>query len=114
MGKVSFPVPAIQPFLTVVFTDTGERLGFSVGCLNPLNTLSGAVQRLQNLGYIVDGLDVGSLETQDQIAYIRAGLRALREDTSSPATDPDDDGGIDDDGTLSSDASGMLKQAYGC
>jgi len=46
------PDPVTLQTATFVFTGTGETWAFSIGGLDPIDTLSGVFRRLQNFGYI--------------------------------------------------------------
>jgi hypothetical protein len=60
--------------VTVVFTDTGESWALAIGVLNPLDTLSGVFQRLQNLGCVGQDLSFDA----SNLDLLRTGLLALQ------------------------------------
>jgi len=66
---------------TVTFTSSGTSFAFLLGNLDPVDTLSGIFQRLQNLGYIPHEVDV---DTSD-LEPLRRALRRFRDyNTSAP------------------------------
>jgi hypothetical protein len=73
-GVVSFPVAVTQQTVTVQFTDGGMTFPFQVGYMDPINTLSGIFQRLQNLGFI----DVNAPFSPPNLDLMRTALRAFR------------------------------------
>jgi hypothetical protein len=86
-GVLTFQAPVTLEAATVVFTDTGESWALCIGHLNPINTLSGIFQRLQNLGLIGGDLRFDPTD----LNILRAGLWALKVsqsdggETSAPA-----------------------------
>jgi hypothetical protein len=90
-GRVKFEAPVTLHAATVVFTDTGESWVFTLGGLNPINSLSGRFQRLQNLGYIASDIQYDADTPGNNYGVIRQGLRTLKADQAggaSRATDP--------------------------
>jgi hypothetical protein len=87
-GSVSFSVPITSETLTVAFTDSGKTFTIALGALDPIDTLSGVFQRLQNLGYI----DVDADFFPPNIDLIRMALRSFKAargvDSSPPASSP--------------------------
>jgi hypothetical protein len=133
-GVATFDVPVNLETVTLVFTETGESWTLAIGGMDPINSLSGVFQRLQNLGYIDRDVQFNAQTEGDIPDVVRAGLRALKADQSggapasspgsSPSEDPSppsapaseppaDDAGLSDDGTLSPEMTTMLRQAYG-
>jgi hypothetical protein len=91
-GVLTFQAPVTLQTATVTFTDTGEAWALSIGSLDPIDTLSGIFQRLQNLGYLGGDVqfDPSDLDT------LRAGLRLLKgsqagSSESAPASSPSPD-----------------------
>ena len=75
-GKVSFDVPVTQRVFAVVFTSDGTAFTCKVGHLDPIDTLTGVIQRLQNLGFLnpmARNLGISDIDT------IRAALHAFKE-----------------------------------
>jgi hypothetical protein len=92
-GVLTFQAPVTLGVATVVFTDTGESWALSIGQLDPINTLSGIFQRLQNLGFVAPPLQFDPTN----LDLLRTGLRSLKASqspdsapasTSSPASAP--------------------------
>jgi hypothetical protein len=83
-GTTTFQVPVSESSVTLVFTSDGAAFVCNIGQLDPINTLSGIVQRLQNLGL----LDPAGLYDSSNLDAIRSGLRALREGQSPPDSSP--------------------------
>ncbi len=73
-GILTFDAPVTLETATVVFTDTGESWALAIGQLDPIDTLSGIFQRLQNLGYICTDTRLDS----SNVDALRAGLRSLK------------------------------------
>jgi hypothetical protein len=73
-GILTFEAPVTLKTATVVFSNSGESWALSIGLLDPIHTLTGVFQRLQNLGCIGQHLsfDPGDLD------LIRAGLVSLK------------------------------------
>jgi hypothetical protein len=105
-GTLTLTVPITQQTCTVVFSSDGTTFTCNVGDMNPLGTVSGVAQRLQNLGY----LDPYSFYGSDDIETVRAALRAFRADqpaSSSPSAStppPSSPSSGDASGPPSSDA----------
>jgi N-acetylmuramoyl-L-alanine amidase len=57
-GVLTFPVPVTLEAATITFPDASVECFCRIGHLDPITTLSGAHQRLQNLGYIDDRVSV--------------------------------------------------------
>lgn len=116
-GAASFSVPVSLEVFTVVFTNDGASFQCKVGHIDPIDTLSGVVQRLQNLGYLDPSASYG-LATIDEIRRALWALRYVQtggspstggapaDSTPSPASSQDgsgddssgDDSGGDDSG----------------
>ncbi len=74
-GGATFSIPVTLNWFTVVFTESGTTFEFNTGSLDPIDTLSGVFQRLQNLGYIdLDAANGPSLDMN----LIRSALRAFK------------------------------------
>jgi hypothetical protein len=90
-GTATFSIPVTLDTFTIAFTGSGTSFSFDVGCLDPINTLSGIFQRLQNLGYI----DPDVTADPPDLDVVRAALRAFRaasqDPTILPSSPPDGD-----------------------
>jgi hypothetical protein len=134
-GTVSFSAPATLKRATIVFADSGAMFECNIGHLDPIRTLSGVFQRLQNLGFIEDDavLDDSNREP------VREALRAFKAAQSPPDSSPqsasstssgdgvqgpasspdaspnseDDSAGLNDDGELDDETTKMLLDAHG-
>ena len=73
-GLIDEIIPADAPIAQLTFTATGVTRTFSLGGLDPIDTLSGVQQRLRNLGY-----DSGPVDGKDG-PRTRAALRAFQRD----------------------------------
>jgi hypothetical protein len=71
-GSITFTTPIDIGMFTVEFTGAGLSFTCGVGYLDPINTFSGVIQRLQNLGYLE------STESPDAVADVTAVRDALR------------------------------------
>jgi len=82
--SISVPV-SLQSF-TVVFASDGTTFTVLMGQLDPASTLSGAFQRLQNLGYIDADVDY----SDSSVGLLRTALRSLAaaQGASPPSTPP--------------------------
>jgi hypothetical protein len=87
-GLATFQVPVTLDTATIVFSDTGESWALQVGDLDPINTVSGIFQRLQNLGYISSDFVFDLLEMSNNVSPVRAGLRALKAKQNADPTAP--------------------------
>jgi hypothetical protein len=123
-GVATFPVPVTLDRATIVLTDTGETWSLSIGGLDPINTLSGIFQRLQNLGYIPQEAVYDTDESDNNLPLMRyalQGLRVAREGGGAaaplpgapPTEPPTPDPGLADDGTLDADTAALLLQVHG-
>jgi hypothetical protein len=74
-GTTTLSIPVTLQTFTIVFTESGTTFDFNTGHLDPIDTLSGVFQRLQNLGYI--DLDATASPSPD-IELIRSALRAFK------------------------------------
>ncbi len=109
-GVATFPVPVTLSSVTVVFSDSGEQYTLVVGGLDPLDSLSGAFHRLQNLGFIGAAYDAG--EASEDLDTMRTGL-----DSASAAGNQRGvigDAGLDDDGALAAELVSLLSTQHGC
>jgi hypothetical protein len=82
-GTVTFAVPTTQETLTVVFTSDGTTFTCCLGHVDPISTVSGVAQRLQNLGYLDPNVDFG-LEDVDTIREALREFRASQSAAGSP------------------------------
>jgi hypothetical protein len=129
-GTASFEIPVTVGTFTIAFTASGATFQLSSGGLDPIDTLSGVIQRLQNLGYL-DRVDP-SLLPLDRVRMALGAFKASLSsdgagDDANPSTDPDassdstvDDSraipfnaGLGDDGTLDERTAKMLVEAHG-
>jgi hypothetical protein len=94
-GTVTFSIPVTLQAFTVAFTDSGTTFVFNTGHLDPIDTLTGVFQRLQNLGYIGAG---ATMVPSPDLNVVRDALRAFKAAqpggstapaASSPASDGD-------------------------
>ncbi len=74
-GLLNLTLPVSIDTYTINFTDAGLSFPCGLGLLDPITTLSGIVQRLQNLGYMYSGLVSSPAPDLDTI---RTGLRAFK------------------------------------
>ena len=95
-GSVTLSIPLSQATFSIVFDDDDTTFAFKLGHLDPVNTFSGIVHRLQNLGYLDPDADYGLSDIDE----IRIALLVLKSMQSS-----EDDAGDDDD-AASSDSGG--------
>jgi hypothetical protein len=142
-GSVTISIPVSQKKFTIVFDDDTIFAG-RLGHLDPINTFSGVVHRLQNLGYLDADNDYGVSDLDEVRIALRvmkpnaaqqadasgdSGAAASWGDATShdsmspdaatdsgddPPPDPPDDGGMDDDGLLDDATRKMLVTAHGC
>jgi hypothetical protein len=140
-GKLTFDAPVTLKTATVVFADAGQTFVLKIGHLDPIGTLSGVIQRLQNLGYIDFDADLD----ENHLDFVRMALRAFKaapsDDSSSPDGPPSsqgadsppssappsssdsappssdleqpDNAGLSDDGTLDAATAAKLVAAHG-
>lgn len=91
-GTATFDAPVTVGTATLVFTDTGEQVALTLGAIDPIDSLSGMFQRLQNLGYIGPQA-YDNAQEQNNIYLIRAGLLALKgkidDEGDGPPSAPD-------------------------
>jgi hypothetical protein len=99
-GKLTLSVPVTSKTATIVFTDAGPTFRLKIGHLDPIGTLSGIVQRLQNLGYIDFDAELGS----EHLEFIRMALRAFLATASDSSSSPDGPASPPSDGSPTSDA----------
>jgi hypothetical protein len=59
-GLLTFQAPVTLTTATITFTAVNQTCSCLIGHLDPVDTLTGVYQRLQNLGYIDDGLEINS------------------------------------------------------
>lgn len=99
-GTAMFKVPVSLPFFTLIFTSDGAAFKCKTGYIDPIGTLTGIVQRLQNLGYLdrLGAYDVGTIDA------IRRALSAFRyvQRGDAPAA-PDADAAANPSGASSDD-----------
>ncbi len=79
-GVASFDAPVTLDTATVVFAETGETWTLQIAALNPIDTLSGMFQRLQNMDYIDASAVYDGNNAANNFDVIRAGLFALKAD----------------------------------
>ncbi len=126
-GTATFDIPVTLSEFTIVFTESGTTFSFGVGHLDPIDTLSGVAQRLQNLGYLSPKTEIST----DNVDAIRVGLRAFKASqgandqpapaSGSPPPPPSspsssgaglDDAGLGDDGKLDDSTTAVLLAAH--
>jgi hypothetical protein len=75
-GVLTFQAPVSLETVTIALVDASPAVTFTceLGHLDPIDTLSGVFQRLQNLGYIDDDAEF----EQDDLDLLRGGLNALK------------------------------------
>lgn len=89
-GTLTVSVPVSLDAATVQFTSTGATYVVKIGHLDPIGTLSGVFQRLQNLGYIPR--DAALDATDVDVEYLRDHLRVFKEAQSgAPDSSPSPD-----------------------
>ncbi len=86
-GTMTLSIPVTLATFTVVFTESGTTVGFRTGHLDPIDTLSGVFQRLQNLGYI--GSDASAIPSPD-INLVRTALQVFKAQQAGGAPAPAD------------------------
>ncbi|MGA3122936.1 MAG: hypothetical protein ABSF69_19380 [Polyangiaceae bacterium] len=108
-GVASFQAPVTMTTATLTFTESGETWTLCIGSLDPVDTISGIFQRLQNLGYIPLSAQVNG----DDLTLLRRGLSYFTSQQTQPPPAPPDDGdsGRDDDSGQSGDAGGNADTA---
>jgi hypothetical protein len=96
-GALQFKVPVTLEVATVTFpgVDGGVTCACRIGHLDPVNTLSGIWQRLQNLGHIDDGLAYDPTK----LDVIRGGLRTMRYSSADGPGDSGNSGSPSDPGS---------------
>jgi hypothetical protein len=72
--------------------DSGEIWALNIGSLDPIKTISGIFQRLQNLGHI----PLHAPMNQDDLALLRRGLYYFKSQQTPPPPDPPDADDSDD------------------
>ncbi|MGA2448331.1 MAG: hypothetical protein ABTD50_06640 [Polyangiaceae bacterium] len=105
-GVASFQAPVTLKTATLTFTESGEIWKLCIGTLDPVNTISGIFQRLQNLGYIPASAQVnGDDRTQLHrgLYYFRSQQTPPPGDSSTDDNSGDDSGADDSTGTDGSD-----------
>jgi hypothetical protein len=125
-GSLSIDVPVTLGMLTLQFDGAKKPLVFNVGHTDPLTTVSGVFQRLQNLGHIdsdllpdavsVDVVRRGLLEfkaaqgrgTASPAAHVTSGAGAAAGDDATA-----DASGLSNDGSLDDDTAQLLLSVYG-
>jgi hypothetical protein len=129
-GSFTIDVPVTLDAFTITFDNIQEPFIFNVGHLDPINTLSGIFQRLQNLGHI----DTDAAFSAVGVDLVRRGLNEFKacqgradstpqssaadSASSTPASSAQaystDRSGLSDDGTLDDETMKLLLAAYGC
>jgi hypothetical protein len=82
-GLATFDAPITLQTMTVVFTDSGEAWRLKIGSMDPIETLSGIWQRLQNLGYLDGDIELDP----DNLDPLRVALTRLKEIVQPDADD---------------------------
>jgi hypothetical protein len=82
-GLATFDAPITLQTMTVVFTDSGESWRLKIGSMDPIETLSGIWQRLQNLGYLEGDIELDP----DNLDPLRVALTRLKEIAQPDADD---------------------------
>jgi hypothetical protein len=117
-GTATVAIPVTLATFTIVFTESDLRFEFRAGGLDPIDTLTGVLHRLQSLGYVAAD---ASADPPD-LDVLRRALRVLKaaSDGGGSSTDvPDaadtglDDAGLTDKGELDDALSKMLIAAHG-
>ena len=120
-GTASLSIPVTLAFVTIRFSTSGATYAFRIGDLDPVDTLSGTFQRLQNLGFIELDKDVGTTD----LDTIRAALTAFKnaypsgDGASAGSSGADANGsgsnesGLSDDGALDKVTSQHLLEISG-
>jgi hypothetical protein len=98
-GTASFSIPVTLPSFTIEFTESGAAFQIFVAHLDPITTLSGVAQRLQNLGYLGPQPDGSDLD----VDAVRAALRMFKADQDDDSSDDGDDSDSDDSDSDDSD-----------
>jgi N-acetylmuramoyl-L-alanine amidase len=83
-GVASFEAPVDLRTLTLVFAQSGQSFRFSLGTMDPIDTITGIFARLQNLGYVKR-----SRGANIDLDVVRAGLWSFQQSlgqTSSPSS----------------------------
>jgi hypothetical protein len=119
-GTAKFDVPVNIGAFTVLFTSSGTSLAFRLGHLDPVDSLSGIFQRLQNLGYIPREVDIESADFSSDLEPLRLALRRFRDDQQDPNASSGDPsplppayGGLDDKGILEVKSATLLAKVHG-
>ncbi len=99
-GKLTFSAPVTLKTATIVFADAGQTFALQIGYLDPIGTLSGVVQRLQNLGY----LDFDADLDETDLDFIRMALRDFQAASSDSSSSPDGPPSAPSEGSSSSDS----------
>ncbi len=114
-GTVTFAVPTTQETFTVVFTSDGTTFTCCLGYVDPIGTVSGVAQRLQNLGYLDPNVDFG-VEDVDAIREALQEFRASQsaaDSPSPPASGDESDQDPDSFPPISDATAALLKAAHG-
>ncbi len=104
-GSATFDVPITLQRVSIVFASDSVTFLVNVGHADPIETLSGVAQRLQNLGYLDPDLDIDGLE----VDTARAALQALQAGQSDDSDDDSSEG--DEDAPQSSGSDDALSDA---
>jgi hypothetical protein len=105
-GFSTFEAPVTLDKATIVFTETGEQWSFQIGGIDPINSLSGVFQRLQNLGFIGRDVQYVDSDVASNLGIMREALEILwsmdpdgrdsAESSASTSASSDDDDSDDD------------------
>jgi hypothetical protein len=104
-GVVTFEAPVTLDEATLVFTESGETWVLAIGELNPIDSLSGMLQRLKSLGEVDGATEFDENDPTNNFDVLRDGLRSLKEpagdgdDDAAPSDAGSDDSGSDDSGS---------------
>jgi hypothetical protein len=79
-GLLTFAAPVTLQIATITFSVLALTYSCRIGFLDPINTLSGIYQRLQNLGYIDDAIAFDATN----LTLVRGGLCAFKANVSTP------------------------------
>jgi hypothetical protein len=93
-GTLKVTIPVTMPSFTVVFTEDGTTVVCKVAQVDPVRTMTGVIQRLQNLGYLDPRTAADAFDPDTISGALDAFCAAHPSDDSGP---PDDSGDVDSD-----------------
>jgi hypothetical protein len=108
-GHATFDIPISMQKVSIVFASDGATFSIKVGHLNPIETLSGAAQRLQNLGFLDPAMDLDGLD----VDTVRAALLALHAGPSDPSGQTGAEGGDAPPSSGADDGSDLSDDPFG-